>query len=131
MSATIAIVQLLLGCILITVTCSLLALPVLKFYARSLSWGKLVLVGLESFGPTTIALIVLYGVWIVGFHEPASSTPGLAIFAVFCGAGWLISKKLERLGFKKRFPGIGARALLSIFVFSWLIVGVVFFLHAF
>ena len=104
---------------------TLLALPVMKYYARAIPLPQLALISLWAFGRMMVVFIVAELIWLLGFQGTAKSIPPLLVFAIICIAGWLITRSLKARGIERSFPGIGARAILGILIFMWLIFGAV------
>jgi hypothetical protein len=96
---------------------SVLALPVMKYYARPLPLWRLGLIAFGVFFPVIIISFAIYAYWIV------ASGAGMTIFevvtfALIILAGFSITWCLKRQGFSKGFPGIGARTILSVMFFG-------------
>jgi hypothetical protein len=102
--------------------CSLVALPVMKYYAHGISTGKLFTIALFAFGCWTVLIFVIYSVWMNATGGPIPSTPALLLASAFFLPAWMISAILKRQGVAKSFPGIGARAVTFVVVI-WVVVG--------
>jgi hypothetical protein len=119
------------GALGLSVVGSLLALPIMMFYARNVSWWRHALISFWAWLRSTLVVIVVSGVWIIGLHQSASSLPGWLTLVWLCAVGWTISHDLKRHRVEGTFPGIGARAMLGVLIFSWIIIGVAFLAGAF
>lgn len=124
-------VQLFLGLIALPLFWALLTLPVLKFYARSIPVARLSVIAFWAFFRVMLAMFAIYIAWIWGLGKTANSLPQLVSAIVICFAGTLISWSLKKDGYSKPFPGIGARAIVSLLILMWLLVGIAWLSGAF
>jgi hypothetical protein len=124
-------VQLLLGLVGLPLVWSLMTLPVMKYYARPISIWRLGLIGFWAFFRVVLAMVAIYVVWMGILRQPLHSLPSIVSGVVICFAGTLITWSLKRRGFVKSFPGIGARAIVSLLLLTWLFFGVAWIAGAF
>jgi hypothetical protein len=106
---------------------ALVALPVMKFYARTLPLSQLFFIGCWSIflvslilGAAEIAVVLVFPSSIATLISLAS-VPWIGAFVALitlCPTAILISRSLKRKGFALPFPGIGARAVAAIWV-TW------------
>lgn len=96
---------------------SILALPVMKYYARPVPLRRLGMIAFGVFFPLIVILFVVYAYWVVALGSGMKIFEVVA-FALTILAGLSISWLLKRQGFSKGFPGIGARTILSVMLFS-------------
>lgn len=94
---------------------TLLALPVMKYYARDISLPRLAGIASGAFSTLALVLLVVYGGAMRG-GGPASEASGILVLAAFAVPAFMISHYLKRLGIAKPFPGIGARTVFAVFV---------------
>jgi hypothetical protein len=102
---------------------SILALPVMKYYARPVPLWRLWLIAFGVFFPIIVILFGVYAYWAVALHAGMTISE-VTTFVLMILAGFSISWCLKGLGYSKGFPGIGARTILSLLFFAaaWLIV---------
>ena len=98
---------------------ALVALPTMKFYARTLPLSQLFLIAFwASFRVFLIGGLVMF-LLMLSVRAPGAlltvwwlnAINGLVLLS---GIGALISRSLKRKGFALPFPGIGARAMAGI-----------------
>jgi hypothetical protein len=88
---------------------TLIASPVMKFYARNVALGRLALGALWAFVRVAFLAIVLYDVWTIGFDKIAELALLPMSLVMLCGVGWLISHDLKPSTVSKHRGAVGAR----------------------
>jgi hypothetical protein len=103
---------------------ALLALPVMKFYARPVPLWRLGLTAFGVFFPVVLILFAIYAYWIVSLGVTMRLYE-TATMVMFCLAGLLITWSLKRQGFSRGFPGIGARTMAGVIILMTILLVVV------
>jgi hypothetical protein len=119
------LLRLLMGGAVITVVFAVLASVGAKYFARSLPYSKAFLICLVAFAVGTVLFIVYTFVRLLG--DWSERLDGLFLLVVMCVAGDIITKLARNYGIEKTGRlGVGAKAVFTLFVLSWLIVSVVY-----
>lgn len=105
----------------------LLASPVLKLSAASLPWLRHVSLGFWALLRALMGLSLVYVAYAFapvqeGAERPI--VPGALVAMALFAAGWLASGDYKRIGVERRFPGMGVRFVVALFLASAIIVGV-------
>lgn len=107
---------------------ALLAAPIVKLSARNIAWSRIGVIGFRSFLPALLGISLTYAVYVDIFGKRPFETPALLIMAWLVLAGWLLSRAMKHEGVVRRFPGIGTRVIVGLFVLTWVFVGLAYML---
>jgi hypothetical protein len=92
------------------------AMPVLKFSARGIPFGRLALVALWTFLCVIAIIATLAMLSTLLLHRPLASPPFWVVVIAFLVGGWLMDLQLRQMGIEAPFPGIGARVMTVAFL---------------
>lgn len=110
------------------VVLALLAAPIMKVSAQSIAWNRILVVAFRSSLPALLGISLTYAVYVDILGRRAFETPAMLLLAWLVLAGWLMSLGMKREGVVRRFPGIGTRVIVGVFVFSWMFAGLAYVL---
>src|SRR5262245_845125 len=123
-----ALLQTVIMLVLYAVVLTFLGMFALKYFVRQL---PLLSHAMLFFWAVFRVLLVATALWAIVFFfkiEVPSQLSGLFGLACVCAVGWLLSHDLEhRYGVRSgKFPGPGAKAILSLIAFAWLYIGITY-----
>jgi len=123
-----ALLQTVIMLVLYAVVLTFLGMFALKYFVRQL---PLLSHAMLFFWAVFRVLLAATALWAIVFFfkiEVPSQLSGLFGLACVCAVGWLLSHDLEhRYGVRSgKFPGPGAKAILSLIAFAWLYIGITY-----
>jgi hypothetical protein len=120
----VALPQVLLSIVLLSLLWGALGASVLKFFYRKLTFTQLG--GLCFWAILRVLAIgtALYLTVLVANVPFPKGLWGLVSLAGMCAVGWLITRDMGKFGVPKQFPGPGFKAVLGVLIISSAFVGI-------